>query len=246
MKSFVGACMSILLGISILVGLFIFKYKGDNKKLYSFIESLGLIGFVLLGVFYVLPECIGFLEDNYNLVQCYSYLFLMILLGILIIKIVMYFLPKRENELNDLSYSHVILAIIGVPLLFTEGIVVYNTKNSYLNLFLLLIKFFLYNSIFGVVLVTNLKKHRFGLIKSFKGLIIIFVFCLIGYLLSFNGNFLWKNSFVMGSVLGVIIGMLFYLVIRIYVGYFKENKNSSAKTLGLIVGGIVLLLSNLL
>ena len=85
MKSFVGACVSILLGISILFGLFIFKYKGDNKKLYSFIESLGLIGFVLLGVFYVLPECIGFLEDNYNLVQCDSYLFLMILLGILII-----------------------------------------------------------------------------------------------------------------------------------------------------------------
>lgn len=246
MKSFVGACVSILLGISILVGLFIFKYKGDNKKLYSFIESLGLIGFVLLGVFYVLPECIGFLEGNYNLVQCYFYLFLMILLGILIIKIVMYFLPKRENELNDLSYSYVILAIIGVLLLFTEGIVVYNTKNSYLNLFLLLIKFFLYNSILGIVLGTNLKKHRFGLIKSFKCLLIISVFCIIGYLLSFNGNFLWKNSFVMGSVLGVIIGMLFYLVIRIYVGYFKENKNSSAKTLGLIVGGIVLLLSNLL
>ena len=246
MKSFVGACVSILLGISILVGLFIFKYKGDNKKLYSFIESLGLIGFVLLGVFYVLPECIGFLEDNYNLVQCYSYLFLMILLGILIIKIVMYFLPRKENELNDLSYSYIILAIIGVLLLFIEGIFVYNTKNSYLNLFLLLIKFFLYNSIFGVVLVTNLKKHRLGVTRSFIGLFVISIFGIIGYLLSFNGNYLWKNGLIMGSILGVIIGILFYVIIRIYVGYFGENKNSSAKTLGLIVGGIVLLLSNLL
>ena len=246
MKSFVGACVSILLGISVLIGLYIFKYKGDNKKLYSFIESLGLIGFVLLGVFYVLPECIGFLEDNYNLVQCYSYLFLMILLGILIIKIVMYFLPRKENELNDLSYSYIILAIIGVLLLFIEGIFVYNTKNSYLNLFLLLIKFFLYNSIFGVVLVTNLKKHRLGVTRSFIGLFVISIFGIIGYLLSFNGNYLWKNGLIMGSILGVIIGILFYVIIRIYVGYFGENKNSSAKTLGLIVGGIILLLSNLL
>ena len=47
MKSFVGACVSILLGISILVGLFIFKYKGDNKKLYSFIEWFCSFGCVL-------------------------------------------------------------------------------------------------------------------------------------------------------------------------------------------------------
>ena len=143
MKSFVGACVTILLAISIFFGLFIFKYKGENKKLYSFVESLGLISFVLLGIFYVLPECIGFLEGNYNLVQCYSYLFLMVLLGIFIIKIVMYFLPNKDNELNDLSYSYVILSIIAVLLLFTEGIVVYNTKNSYLNLTLLFSKFFL-------------------------------------------------------------------------------------------------------
>ncbi len=246
MRSFIGACVIITLGIAIFLGLLIFKFDGNNKKLYSFIDSMGLIGFVLLGIFYVLPECMGFLDDNYNLIQCYSYLFLMILLGVFLIRVVLYFLPKKKDAISDLSYSYVILLFVSLLLIFIEGVMVYTTKGNYLNLTFLFIKFFLYNLVLGIVLVTNFKKHRFDLTKSFKGLTIVFVFGIIGYFLSFNGNFLYKNSLIMGSILGVILGMLFYIVIRIYVEYFKENKNSPAKTVGLIVGCIVLLLSNLL
>ena len=94
MKSFVGACVIILLSISYLIGLLLFK-REDSKKLYSFVESLGLIYFVLLIIFYIFPSCIDFLGNNYNLIQSYFYLFLMILLGIFIVKTVIYFLPKK-------------------------------------------------------------------------------------------------------------------------------------------------------
>ena len=246
MRSFVGVCSIILLGSSILLGLLVFKYAGDNKKLYSFVDSMVLIGFVLLGIFYLFAECINFLEGNYNLVQCYSYLFLMVLLGIFVIKVILYFLPKKEDRASDFIYSYVILSLIGALIIFIEGVIVYNTKGNYLNLFLLFVKFFLYNFVLGSVLSTNFKKHHFGLIKSFKYLLGVSIFGIFGYLISFNENFLYKNSLFMGSILGVLIGILFYVIIVIYVDYFKENKNSTAKTLGLVVGGIILLLSNLL
>lgn len=245
MKGFVGACVIILLSISYLIGLLLFK-REDSKKLYSFVESLGLIYFVLLIIFYIFPSCIDFLGNNYNLIQSYFYLFLMILLGIFIVKTVIYFLPKKNKILDSLNSSYVLLFIISALLLFIEGVFIYNNKSNYLNLFLLSVQLFIYNSFLGVIFVGNLKKHKFELIKCFKYLSFVSVFGLIGYLLSFNSNFLYKNSLFMGSLCGVFIGILSYLIIEVYIFYFRENSESNAKTLGLVVGGVLMLLFNLL
>lgn len=246
MKDIVSVCIVILLGISILLGLFVFKYNKDYKKLYSFIESMSIISLILLVVFYLLPECINFLGKEYNIVQSYAYLFLMLLLGIFILRMVLYFLSKDKNKSKDLSYSHVILLIIISILLFIEGALIYNAKSSWLSLSFLSIKFLLYNTILGITLSSDFKKKRFSIKKCVKYLFIISIFSLISYLLSYNNNFIYKNTFIIGSLLGVLIGMICYIIVKVYVLYFKNNNNSSAKTIGLIIGGVIFLLSNLL
>ncbi len=237
----VGICI-LFLFLSLMSGLLIFKYKKDVKKTETFINSSSLVFFILLIIFYFLPNCLSLLENEFNVVQCYAYLFLMILLGMMILKFIMYFMSNKNSEFkNSLNIS-----ILSLLIVFIEGIYIYSIKNNTSDLLFLTVRYLIYNVLLSLSIIISYRKSKVNLMSCVKYLFIILAIFMVGFLLSFNGNFIFKDNLWLGSLVGIVIGMLIYLITYVYIPYFKQDNESKIKTYALIITSVIMVLVNML
>lgn len=237
----VGICILFLL-LSLISGLLVLKYKKDFKKTTIFINSSSLVFFILLIIFYFFPNCVSLLSTEYNAVQCYAHLFLMIILGIIILKIIMYFVSnKSDNVKNRLNISIVSLLIV-----FVEAIYIHSVKNNINDLLFLTIRYIAYNSLLSLSIFLSYKKSQVN-INYYTRIISIFIMVLIiSFLLSFKSNFIFKDNLLFGSLIGIIIGMIIYLVIYVYLPCFKQDNEPKIKTIAIIFASVIMVIVNLL
>jgi len=139
--------LTFLAGLFILIGgvvPFLFK---KQEKLHSFSIGLSISVLVLMLVLDLIPESYEILSSTYNLVQTISTLVLITILGIVIVKILDYFIPEH----NEFKTSHVAL-MTSIALFIhniIEGMALYVTCKTDLHM--------------GVFLVLGVSMHNFAL-----------------------------------------------------------------------------------
>ena len=94
---FKAIIITLLSGVSFLVGYLITKFVKNEKKLVTF--SVGFSFTIILGLvfFDLLPECIELLENKILIILC-------IVVGIAILKLLDIFIPNHEHGANNKNH----------------------------------------------------------------------------------------------------------------------------------------------
>ena len=254
MNSFIGLILSLTACIFLLFGsLIVFKTK-NNDKVVTFSVSIGLIVLILLVIFHLLPECIETLSSEFNDIQSYAYIFLMILIGMSFLKILDYFVPEHHHHekngkdcVNNLEHIAKVTCIALLLHNFVEGMALYTTTISSIKSGVLLaLGIGLHNVPLGLTITSSFYKENGNVKKTLFYVILLGLSTFVGAVgISLFKN-LNSNMLLTGTIFGITIGMILYIVCFELWHHFKHSENSKIKTLGLLVGGLLMLITTIL
>lgn len=228
--------ITLLSGISFLIGYLITKFIKDEKKLVTF--SVGFSFTIILGLvfFDLLPECLELLKNKTLIILC-------IIVGIAVLKLLDIFIPNHEHGTNKKSHMEHIGLISALALFLhniIEGTAIYTTSLSNLSLgFFTALGVSFHNIPLGIQissLVKNKKEKVFLLsslvFSSIVGIILIKIFNII------------LNNTVTGVLISLTLGMLIYISIFELLCEVKEHIKKRELQIGIIFGIIIILIGH--
>ena len=233
---FKAIIITLLSGISFLIGYLITKFIKDEKKLVTF--SVGFSFTIILGLvfFDLLPECLELLDNKVLII-------LPVVVGIAILKLLDLFVPNHEHGSNKKSHMEHIGLISALALFLhniIEGTAIYTTSINNLSLgFFTALGVSFHNIPLGIQissLVRNKKEKVFLLsslvFSSVIGIILIKVFNIT------------LNDTLTGILISLTLGMLIYISMFELLCEVKEHIKKKELQIGAVLGIIVILVGH--
>ena len=233
---FKAIIITLLSGVSFLVGYLITKFVKNEKKLVTF--SVGFSFTIILGLvfFDLLPECIELLENKILIIFC-------IVVGIAILKLLDIFIPNHEHGANNKNHMEHIGLISALALFLhniIEGTAIYTTSINNLSLgFFTALGVSFHNIPLGIQissLIKNKKEKIFLLsslvFSSIIGIILIKIFNIT------------LNNAVIGVLISLTLGMLVYISMFELLCEVKEHIKKRELQIGIVLGIIIILLGH--
>ena len=233
------ACLvTILSGLSFLIGYIITVILKNNNKLVTF--SLGFSFIVIFGliIFDLLPECLELIDNKFVIL-------IFVLIGIIILKLLDYFISDNYHDSNKKDHMEHI-GLISFVALFIHNIIestaIYTTSLTTLGMGVIMaIGVSFHNIPLGIQISTMIKN------KKVKALLMIglSLSSIIGIIL-LNIFKITLNSSILCALISITLGMLIYIALFELLCEVKENIRKKELQLGLISGVILVALSQLL
>ena len=104
--------MTLVTGLFMLIGLIIITFTKNNEKVVNFSISMAFGVMVMLVILELIPESYELVSDSFNKPLNFVIIFLFILIGIIILKILDKFIPdhdieeENEKEINE-NFLHI-------------------------------------------------------------------------------------------------------------------------------------------
>lgn len=243
----IGLILTLILGVFILFGAYmIHAFKNKDKFL---LISLGMAFGVMMALIFVelLPEVHEIFLSKFNNVNSIIIIALLCLGGLLILKILDKFIPDHndDDEEDHLMHIGIVSSIAIIIHNIIEGMAVYNTINTSIELGILLsIGVGLHNIPLGMIISSTFYKSMDNKKKSNVLIILISLSTFIGGLLMMLFNF--TNEIIIGILLTLTMGMLLYINMVEILPKLLKTEDKKTALLSTILGIIILFLSHLI
>ncbi len=229
--------ITILSGLSFFIGYLITKFIKNERKLTIFSVGFSFIIIIGLILFDLLPECIESIKNMWLIL-------LYILIGIVILKSLDLFVPDHHHSNKKDHMEHI--GIISFIALFlhnlVEGTGIYATSitNISVGIFMALGVSF-HNIPLGIQISSLIKNKREKIM-----LLCILAFSSIFGVIFLNIFNITMSDNILGVLISVTLGMLIYIAFFELLCEIKEHFKDKELRLGLLIGVIILILSQFL
>lgn len=247
-----GILFTLLAGSFFVIGYLITLFVKKVDKLINFTNGMAFSVMIILGAVELSSEAWESFSNYYNNNNFLGLgmTVISILVGVVIIKLIDLLIPHHNHyEENKTHYNHLyhIGLITFISLIIhniIEGMSIFYLGNIDLKSGLLVaLGIGLHNLPFGVQIGAIMKDNN----KWKKS--IFMIFCLFisltlgGLLMSLIGGF---NLLVNGTLVGITLGMIIYLIIFELLVEIKESKNKKISFLGILSGILLMIISMIL
>ena len=237
--------ISLIAGLFFVFGYLIAYYKKDNKNLSYFSIGMAFSVLIFLIIFDILPEIKELMHG-----QNYIYIFISIIIGFVIFKIIDLFIPHHDHEHEKRAHTHDnhlnhIGLVTSVALIIhniIEGIGIYEIANyHFYSGILLSIGVGLHNLPFGMEITSTLINKQENHRKILFTIFLLFISTTIGAIIANLINSI--NVVILGILMSLTCGMILYLLVFELLSEIIKNKDKQYTTLGLISGIILMLIT---
>lgn len=240
---YIGILLTILTGLFFLIGIFVLNKNKNKEKTANLTMSLAFV--VLLGLiaFDLLPEIL----ETKNI-----YLIIPIIIGLLILILLDKFVPdhhhdhKEENDnikehnahLNHISVVTIIALAIHNMI---EGLSLYSISLSSIKSgILMMIGVSLHNIPLGFQIGNSITKSK-------KSTLLILLLCISSFLGALIVILFGElNENIISILLSLTMGMLLYILVFELFNEVRENIRKKETIYGLIIGIVILIITNLI
>lgn len=239
---YLGIILTLLVGLFFLIGIVILRNSKKKQELSIFTISMAFV--VMLGLLFIhiMPEIIEY-KNIWLLIPC--------IIGFIILIILDKLIPHHHHEHSDTHcdkldheehLNHIgIITIIALAIHnIIEGISLYSlTLNDTKAGLLMALSIGLHNIPLGFQIGNSINQKNNKLLiallclSSMVGAIIMIIF----------GGL---NESIISVLLSLTFGMLVYIIIFELFNEFRKNINKKETTYGIIVGFIIIILTNIL
>ncbi len=238
------------LGMTLLVGMFIFFgglivfITNNNKKVVNYAISIGFGVLISLIMLELIPESIELLETEYSALTTTLLMFVLIAVGIGVLKLLDLFIPDHDMKEDD-NMLHI--GVMTSVALFIhnviEGMTVYTSFSSSSKLGIMLaLGVALHNIPLGMTVTSffykNKKKGR-----AIIGNLIVSLSTFIGGIIAYLLRGILFSDIILGIILTITLGMLIYIVLFELLPHIMHSDNKKKTILGILIGVMVLVIS---
>ena len=217
MNKYYGLIISLVAGLSTIIGYFSIYIKGEKNKIIASFLAFSSGVMITLSIIELLPSSIEFLNETKNIYFSIIYSFILFIIGL-----ILSFIIDKLNKEKEGLYKTGIISMIGIILHnIPEGIATYVLSTIDIRLGILLsIAIILHNIPEGVGISipiyysTNSKKKALlytivsGLAEPFGALI----------------SYIFLSKYINVTIIGLVYSLIAGLMI--YIGYFKLYKEA--------------------
>lgn len=230
--------ITLLSGLSFLIGYLITKFVKDEKKLTIF--SVGFSFTIILGLvfFDLLPECIEVMKPKWTIIG-YA------LAGLLFLKILDIFVPDHNHSSNHSHHLQHIGLISALALILhnmIEGTAIYSTSLSSTKMGLIMALAVSFHNIPLGIQVSSLVSKKSEKFILLSGLVLSSI---IGVVL-INLLKITLSDGVLGILISITLGMLIYIALFELLCEIKEHIKNRTLLLGILFGIIVVIIGLLI
>lgn len=230
--------ITLLSGLSFLIGYLITKFVKDEKKLTIF--SVGFSFTIILGLvfFDLLPECIEVMKPKWTIIG-YA------LAGLLFLKILDIFVPDHNHSSNHSHHLQHIGLISALALILhnmIEGTAIYSTSLSSTKMGLIMALAVSFHNIPLGIQVSSLVSKKSEKFILLSGLVLSSI---IGVIL-INLLKITLSDGVLGILISITLGMLIYIALFELLCEIKEHIKNRTLLLGILFGIIVVIIGLLI
>lgn len=241
-----GLLFTFILGLFFIIGGVVVKLS-NSKTIENLSVSIALGTMATLIVLDLVPEVVEHMRGI-----SFVWILLLIVLGIIILKILDIFIPEHDHE-HSLNHKcskenliHIgIISLVAIVLHnIIEGMAVYSLTSESLKTGLLItLGVGLHNIPMGMIITSTLedeKKNKriiaylLAILSTFiGGLIMLLVSSLI-------------TDFIIGVLICITLGMIFYIVIFELLPHVLHSKNKKESLIGIIIGIVIIIISSII
>lgn len=242
-----GIILTLLSGLSILIGTIIVFILKNSKKLTDFSISMAAGVMITLLILELIPESFELLNNNFTIAISVLIIIISSIMGIIILKILDLFIPDHDHDqkINNENFFHIGL-VSSIALMLhnlIEGMAIYSAALSDSNLGILLtIGICLHNIPLGIMITSTLYKSNNNRKKTILIILIISLSTLLGGILMSLLSIV-INDVIRGILLSITIGMILYIIVFEFLPEIMTIKNKKISISGIIVGIIIFLLT---
>ena len=223
--------ITLLSGLSFLIGYIITKFVKNQKKLIIF--SVGFSFVIILGLvfFDLLPECLEVMKPKWAIIG-YA------LSGLFVLKILDFFVPDHDHSSNHEHHMEHIGLISTIALVLhnmIEGTAIYSTALTDTKMGLMMALAVSFHNIPLGIQVSSLVKN-----KKEKALLlsILVISSLLGVIL-INVFKITLDDAILGILISITLGMLIYISMFELLCEIKEHIKNKVLWIGLAAGILV-------
>lgn len=248
-KAKLGLLATLLLGIFILLGalLALLVKKKDKVADFSIGLALGVIGMLI--VTDLLPEIV----ENLKLNHIYIFIICTVI-GYFLLKLLDHFIPDHEEEKMDkkerkenLIHIGIITSLALVLHNIIEGSAVYSTFLTDNNLGVgVALGVGFHNIPLGMVIAATFYQSNENIWKTLSIIGLVSLSTFLGGLLMFFLNLNIISPLLLGTLLSLTLGMLLFIAISELLPRMKKSTDKKVSYVGLTIGIVLLLLSQLI
>lgn len=242
-----GLLMTLLAGVSVLIGMIIVFLLKNSKKLTDFSISMAAGVMTTLLIFELIPESFELLSEKFPFSTNIIVVLALALIGIFTLKTLDLFIPDHDHEekVSNKNLFHIGL-VSSIALILhnlIEGMAIYSTAIIDNNVGLLLtIGICLHNIPLGIMVTSTLYKSNKSKKKTILILLAIALSTLVGGLLMLLLSAL-INEVVRGILLSITVGMIIYIILFELLSEMLTIKNKKITILGTVSGVVIFLLT---
>lgn len=233
--------ITLLSGISFIIGYFITKRVKNKEKLNLFSIGFAFSIMICLILFDLLPETLELLEKEYLLIVVFM------ATGFMILKIFDLFIPEHHNECNHSVKSTTHIGLITAVALILhniiEGLAIYSVSLNSTKLGLLMsASVFAHNLPLGIQVSSMMGERN----KLKIPMIFVLCFSAVFGVLIMNISNIVLSDFALGVFISITLGMILYIVVCELFKEVREHIKSKTVVLGIILGFLIIFISSLL
>lgn len=249
-----GLLLTFIIGFFIMIGAFIVFKTKNSEKIINFSISIALGVMASLCLLELIPESFEYFRDDFTVLKSIILLVSSAFIGCGILKVLDHFIPdhesttkKKKDQEENLLHIGIVSSIAFVIHNVIEGMALYTATIADTKVGLLMcIGIALHNIPMGMVITSTFETGNYHKKETILWLIFISLSTFLGGLIMFLG----RNSFIaysiLGILLGVTLGMLFYIVLFELLPKVKETRYKKDTAVGISLGVLLLLISKLL
>jgi ZIP family zinc transporter len=230
--------ITLLSGLSFLVGYLITKFVKNQKKLVIFSVGFSFIIIIGLVLFDLLPECLEVMKPKWAIIG-YA------VAGLLILKALDFFVPDHEHSSNHEHHMEHIGLISTIALVLhnlIEGTAIYSTALTDTKMGLMMALAVSFHNIPLGIQVSSLVKNKKEKLILLSSLVLSSI---VGIALINLFNVTISDN-VLGVLMSITLGMLIYIAFFELLCEIKEHFKDKTLWLGVIVGAILVIVGILL
>ena len=243
----IGILVTFLLGLFVLIGAFVALLANRKGEITDFCLGLAFSVIVMLIILDLIPD----IGEHLGLAYIWVALLFMAL-GYFLLRVLDHFVPdhhehdkmtKKEDNSN-LRHIGVLSSIALVIHNIVEGMAVFTTVLSSVRSGLLLaIGIGFHNLPLGMVIATTFYQSRQSSVKTWLSIGAVALSTLLGGVLGLCFSSVSIPEWILGSLLSVTLGMLFFILFSELWPRIRKSKYKKERNIGLILGIVLMLIS---
>ncbi len=240
----VALLFTFLSGILITIGFILAKVSKRKETFTQLAISMAFGVIIMLSFFEILQESLEILKNEVGSTYI-IWVFILVLLGIGVLKVLDIFIPDHENSNENENLYHIgVVACIALLLHnIMEGMTIYTTTTTDFNMGLLMVLGVgLHNIPMGMVIYSTLSKSKNPRHKKMIYLLLATFSTLFGGIIMFLAS-KYITDLLMGILLCITLGMLLYIAFFELLHEIFEFKNHKLTFLGIVIGVLLFLVS---